>query len=211
MGAFGFFHFVRSSFLNDPFCSFFFNCSKKLISFVLVMVYFPSIISKNDSFFIVHETISIVYRWCSSLSIKRGYLRLKGTVSVISSDRLQCPINIGKLCLIQYDLDINVYNFKISDYFQFRVPYYWSVKGFKGTFVNRALPPLHWESLDITFTVPLIKIPFTNMVVSCAWVAWGVTGSIPGFLPSLHCFGLSTIEGGVCTVIKPRQWSVILW
>ena len=50
------------------------------------------------------------YKRCVSLSIKAciknqwGFLRLKGTVSVISSDGLQCPINNGNFWLIQYDL-----------------------------------------------------------------------------------------------------------
>ena len=41
-----FFYYVCSLFVNNPFCSIFFNHSKKLITFVLKnIVHFPSIIS----------------------------------------------------------------------------------------------------------------------------------------------------------------------
>ena len=38
----------------------------------------------------------------------------------------------------------------------------WSEKAFKGTVVNRALPFLHWESPQITLTVPLRNKPTTG-------------------------------------------------
>ena len=90
-----------------------------------------------------------------------------------------------KLCLINCELDINVYNFECwlfslvvsrqqwIAHFYFRkinwnyqtwttticslVPYYWLDKGFKGTVVNRKLLSLNrtLASFEITLTVPL--------------------------------------------------------
>ena len=77
---------------------------------------------------------------------------IKWTISLISSD-LPCKYyNIRfdeKLCLIEYELDINVYNF---ENWLFSIEFLKNVT----TVVNRALPYLHVVSLEIMLTVPLM-------------------------------------------------------
>ena len=50
--------------------------------------------------------------------------------------------------------EINTFRFRKKLY----LPHFWSYQGCKGTVVNRALPCLHGESLEITLTVPLIPV-----------------------------------------------------
>ena len=77
---------------------------------------------------------------------------IKWTISLISSDLLCKFYNIRfdeKLCLIEYELDINVYNF---ENWLFSIEFLKNVT----TVVNRALPYLHVVSLEIMLTVPLM-------------------------------------------------------
>ena len=52
----------------------------------------------------------------------------------------------------------------------------WSNKIFKGTDVNRPLPTLHWESLEITLTVPLTRNKFRETLNYLSKEVWESVG-----------------------------------